>query len=209
MYDPDVARPAGCRAAACRPRRPGGDAARGDLHGPPLRPALRNRGRCILGRETAIQRMVWSDDGWLRTDDGAGFRRSKCRRRSCRNTFSRAPEREDFDSRICLWTFNGCGRRGPRSCSASPPGPAIYAFTAGRRSGSQFRQSLVARRQQAHCYSAETVMEFEPDHFQQWPAWSAITAAPSFTTSTFPTTRIGEARSGDVVPSRSSPVRRL
>ena len=33
--------------------------------------------------------------------------------------------------------------------------------------GSMFRQSLVARRQQAHCYSAITAMEFEPAHFQQ------------------------------------------
>jgi xylan 1,4-beta-xylosidase len=33
--------------------------------------------------------------------------------------------------------------------------------------GSLFRQSLVARRQQAHCFSASTVMEFEPEHFQQ------------------------------------------
>jgi len=30
-----------------------------------------------------------------------------------------------------------------------------------------FKQSLVARRQQAFCYSAETVVEFEPEHFQQ------------------------------------------
>jgi xylan 1,4-beta-xylosidase len=33
---------------------------------------LKNRGRCTLGRETAIQPMVWSDDGWLRTVDGVG-----------------------------------------------------------------------------------------------------------------------------------------
>ncbi len=31
---------------------------------------LANRGRCVLGRETAIQKMVWSPDGWLRTADG-------------------------------------------------------------------------------------------------------------------------------------------
>jgi xylan 1,4-beta-xylosidase len=38
----------------------------------------------------------------------------------------------------------------------------------GRESiGSTFRQSLVARRQQAFCFSAATVIEFEPDHFQQ------------------------------------------
>jgi xylan 1,4-beta-xylosidase len=38
----------------------------------------------------------------------------------------------------------------------------------GRESiGSIFRQSLVARRQQAHCYSASTAMEFDPQHYQQ------------------------------------------
>ncbi len=34
---------------------------------------LRNRGRCTLGRETAIQKMVWGEDGWLRTLDGQGI----------------------------------------------------------------------------------------------------------------------------------------
>ncbi len=33
--------------------------------------------------------------------------------------------------------------------------------------GSVFRQSLVARRQQSHYFSAATVVEFEPEHFQQ------------------------------------------
>jgi xylan 1,4-beta-xylosidase len=33
--------------------------------------------------------------------------------------------------------------------------------------GSHFRQALVARRQQAHNFSARTVAEFEPEHFQQ------------------------------------------
>jgi xylan 1,4-beta-xylosidase len=34
---------------------------------------LPNRGRCTLGRETAIQKMVWGDDGWLHTVDGNGI----------------------------------------------------------------------------------------------------------------------------------------
>src|SRR6185295_9961855 len=38
----------------------------------------------------------------------------------------------------------------------------------GRESiGSPFTQALVARRQQAFCYSAATRMEFEPVHYQQ------------------------------------------
>ena len=31
---------------------------------------LPNRGRCVMGRETAIQPMRWDDDGWLYTLDG-------------------------------------------------------------------------------------------------------------------------------------------
>src|SRR5205085_3645146 len=38
----------------------------------------------------------------------------------------------------------------------------------GRESpGSLFRQALVARRQQAHCYSAGTSVEFEPEYSHQ------------------------------------------
>jgi beta-xylosidase len=33
--------------------------------------------------------------------------------------------------------------------------------------GSVFTQALVARRQQAHCFSASTIVQFEPQHFQQ------------------------------------------
>ena len=33
--------------------------------------------------------------------------------------------------------------------------------------GSQFRQALVARRQQSHSYSASTVVDVDPQHFQQ------------------------------------------
>lgn len=37
---------------------------------------LRNRGRCTLGRETAIQPMVWREDAWLYTRDGEGVPRT-------------------------------------------------------------------------------------------------------------------------------------
>src|SRR5262245_20352251 len=38
---------------------------------------LPNRGRCTLGRETAIQPMVWGKDGWLRTTKGDGVPASR------------------------------------------------------------------------------------------------------------------------------------
>jgi xylan 1,4-beta-xylosidase len=58
----------------------------------------------------------------------------------------------------------------------TPYPEAIFSLTArpgylrlfGRETmGSPFQQSLVARRQQSHCYSASTIIEFEPEHFQQ------------------------------------------
>src|SRR5580765_523395 len=48
---------------------PGGDTYLVYLVGRPLP----NRGRCVLGRETAIQKMAWGEDGWLRTEDGEGI----------------------------------------------------------------------------------------------------------------------------------------
>ena len=131
---------------------------------------LRNRGRCTLGRETAIQPMTWGDDGWLRTTDGDGLpaievpapaglhaAAAPARRRSAR-TSTRDTLPIDFQ-----WL------RTPRpdelfSLRARPGHLRLY----GRETiGSLFRQALVARRQQAHCFSAATRMEFEPEHFQQ------------------------------------------
>jgi xylan 1,4-beta-xylosidase len=46
---------------------------------------LRNRGRCTLGRETAIQKMTWCEDGWLRTTGfGEGIPQVKVAARLCR-----------------------------------------------------------------------------------------------------------------------------
>lgn len=36
---------------------------------------LREKYRCTLGRETAIQKMIWTDDGWLRMADGSNIAR--------------------------------------------------------------------------------------------------------------------------------------
>src|SRR5262245_21718137 len=59
---------------------------------------LRNRGRCTLGRETAIQPMVWSSDGWLRTTDGDGVPESEPSGAGLpTHPFPARPAREDFD----------------------------------------------------------------------------------------------------------------
>jgi xylan 1,4-beta-xylosidase len=127
-----------------------------------------NRGRCILGRETAIQRMVWSDDGWLRTADGAGLPRVEVPAPAlAEHPFPAAAEREEFDSPDLPLDFQWLRSPWPEELFSLTERPGHLRLYGRDTIGSLFRQSLVARRHQAHCYSAETVMEFEPDSFQQ------------------------------------------
>ena len=134
---------------------------------------LPNRGRCTLGRETAIQPMVWGADGWLRTAGGDGIPRVDVPAPSGAPEAGSPPAstaedvREDFEAETLPIDFQWL---------RTPETAGIFSLVArrghlrlfGRESiGSLFTQSLVARRQQAHCFSASTLMEFEPDHYQQ------------------------------------------
>jgi xylan 1,4-beta-xylosidase len=121
---------------------------------------LRNRGRCTLGRETAIQRMVWGDDGWLRTVDGQGLPTSA-------STFPPLFTREEFDTPDLPIDFQWLRSPWPDELFSLTARPGHLRLFGRETPGSLFRQALVARRQQSHCYGASTVLEFEPEHFQQ------------------------------------------
>lgn len=129
---------------------------------------LRNRGRCTLGRETAIQKMVWSDDGWLRTVDGEGAPTAETAAPGLTShTFPALPEREDFNLPRLPIDYQWLRTPWPEEIFSLTARPGHLRLFGRETLGSAFRQSLVARRQQAHCVSASTVVEFEPDHFQQ------------------------------------------
>ena len=159
---------------------PGGETYMVYLCGRPLR----NRGRCVLGRETAIQKVVWGKDDWLRTLDGQGFPTLEtpgpqlppggCATQGGDNEV----EGTVGSSRNthCVYDFAEPGLPIDFQWLRTPWPEDIFSLTArpgflrllGRETiGSLFRQSLVARRQQSHCFSAATVLEFEPEHFQQ------------------------------------------
>ena len=141
---------------------------------------LRNRGRCTLGRETAIQQMIWGKDDWLRTLDGQGLPTLETPAPALRSPRS-SVEEGDLDhaasrSRVFRYDFDDAQLPIDFQWLRTPWPDEIFSLTArpgflrllGRETiGSLFRQSLVARRQQSHCYSASAVIEFEPEHFQQ------------------------------------------
>jgi len=129
---------------------------------------IRNRGRCILGRETAVQEMAWGEDGWLRTADGLGLPSSEVAAPglpAC--PFPGKPVREDFDGPELPLDFQWLRSPWPEELFSLTERPGHLRLFGRESLGSLFRQSLVARRQQSHCYSAATVVEFEPPDYQR------------------------------------------
>lgn len=129
---------------------------------------LRNRGRCVLGRETAIQKMVWSEDDWLRTLDGQGIPTLRTPAPGLpEHTFDRQPARDEFDAPRLPIDFQWLRTPWPDELFSLTARPGFLRLYGRESIGCLFKQSLVARRQQSHCISASTVVEFEPKNFQQ------------------------------------------
>ena len=129
---------------------------------------LHNRGRCVLGRETAIQRMAWSPDDWLRTEDGQGIPVSEVTAPALPpHPFPSDVLREDFDGPRLPTAFQWLRSPFPDELFSLTARPGHLRLYGRETIGSQFRQALVARRQQAFCYSAATAVEVEPQNFQQ------------------------------------------
>lgn len=123
------------------------------------RPVTQKR-RCILGRETALQKAEWRDDGWLYLVDGQlpavevevpGERDSAAFDATKRYNFETPELPSDFQ-----WL------RTPhkdRLFALTNPGLRLF----GRESiGSWNEQSLLARRQEHFEYRAETEVSFDP-----------------------------------------------
>jgi xylan 1,4-beta-xylosidase len=129
---------------------------------------LPNRGRSPLGRETAIQPMAWGDDGWLRTTDGAGVPQAEVPAPALPpHPFPTPPAREEFDARSLPIAFQWLRSPWPEELFSLTARPGHLRLVGRETLGSLFRQALVARRQQAHCYGASTMLEFEPANYQQ------------------------------------------
>lgn len=127
-----------------------------------------NRGRCTLGRETAIQKVIWGEDGWPRTLDGSGDPTLETPAPNVpEQAWPSTPVREDFDGADLPNDFQWLRTPYPDEIFSLTARPGFLRLFGRESLGSVFRQALVARRQQAHCYSAATALDFEPAHFQQ------------------------------------------
>jgi xylan 1,4-beta-xylosidase len=129
---------------------------------------------CVLGRETAIQRLVWRDDDWPALDTGNRFpSRSVAAPNLPAHPFATEPVRDEFDAAALGPHWNSL--RVPMDQSwLSLTDRAGHLRLHGRESMmSLFEQSLVARRQQHLRCSASTLLDFQPQSFHQMAGLAA------------------------------------
>jgi Beta-xylosidase len=136
-------------------------------------------GRAILGRETAIQRIVWQD-GWPRLAHGTNLPSDTCEVPELPlQPWPRAPARDDFDAETLSldWQAPRVAISDIASLSARKGFLRLY----GRESiVSLFEQALVARRQTSFHIEASTCVEFSPRSFQQMAGLVAFYSTDNF-----------------------------
>lgn len=128
----------------------------------PLLPHL----RCVRGRETAIQRMRWTEDGWLRTDSGCILAQESVQESNLSVCpLPPLPTHDDFDAPALA-----LGYYTPRIDMASfisltaRPG---YIRLRGQESFcTQNRTSILARKLTSLNVRVTTRMEFQPEVYQ-------------------------------------------
>lgn len=121
-----------------------------------------------MGRETAIQRVEWGEDGWLRLADEDSAPALEVAMSGVMQKPPAHTEHYDFKPATLPDVFQWLRTPYPERLFSLTERPG-YLRLFGRESvGSWFEQALVARRQDSiHC-SAETTLTFEPEDIQQF-----------------------------------------
>lgn len=128
---------------------------------------LPSRGRCTLGRETAIQKMQWTDDGWIRLENGCNKPQVIVPApKLTEHKWKAENTRDDFNSEKLNINFQFLRVPLYEDTLSLKERPGFLRLRGKESLNSYHTQALVARRQQSFFYTAETRLEFEPDSFQ-------------------------------------------
>jgi len=137
------------------------------LCGRPLKSDTEPKLRCMLGRETAIQRCYWTDDEWLRVE-GGNAPSLYCEAPDLpEHEFAPEPVRDDFDCDELGVHFSTLRVPAGTSWLSLKERPGCLRLKGRESLASLHEQSLVARRLTSFKYQVTTYVEFEPESFQQ------------------------------------------
>lgn len=138
-------------------------------------------GRSVLGRETALQKITWDEQGWPRLAQGGVLPAVEVPGPGLPSQpWPELPARDDFNQPTLGVQWQSLRLPlGPEQCSLTErPG---WLRLKGRESiVSKFDQTLVARRQRAFHVVASTALEFSPDTFQQMAGLVAFYSTDNF-----------------------------
>jgi xylan 1,4-beta-xylosidase len=124
--------------------------------------------RCVLGRETCLQRVEWRD-GWLRL--AAGGTKPQDSLPSPKGLswqpWPALPGRDDFDSGKLDVRWSSLRQPAAESWLSLTERPGWLRLRGRDSLFSLFTQSLITRRVQHFQFTAETCLEFSPSNFTQ------------------------------------------
>ncbi|PRO67315.1 glycoside hydrolase family 43 protein [Alkalicoccus urumqiensis] len=123
---------------------------------------------CTLGRETSIQKVVWTDDGWLRLAHGGHFPQAETEAPDLPEVkVDKEPVRDDFNTDVLGGAWNSLRiPADPSWCSLDDRPGHLRLY--GRESlSSVHHQSLIARRQTHFACRVQTSVDAVPEDFQQ------------------------------------------
>lgn len=130
---------------------------------------LTPRGNCPLGRETALQQIEWID-GWPRLSNGS------CHPEMMVELPDTGIPQETDHSEIVCFSPEKPFEPSLKTLRAPLIPETDYSLTArpgwlrlfgGQSLSSHHKQTMLARRWQSFCFTAETELEFQPQNFQQ------------------------------------------
>jgi xylan 1,4-beta-xylosidase len=124
--------------------------------------------RSPLGRETAIQKCVWGEDGWLRLAQGGPVPAVEVPAPGGAETVAKpALIRRDFGGPELPPEFQWLRTPCPERLFSLTERPGFLRLYGRESIGSWFEQALVARRQEHFVLRFETELAFAPTTFQQ------------------------------------------
>jgi len=129
------------------------------------RPALPQL-RCVLGRETALQKMEWTSEGWLRLSAGGNLAQTRVPEPDLPAApWPPEPGRDDFDGPLSPhWASPRCF---VDETWVSRDRPGCVGLRGRESLFSPFQPSVLARRVQHLDFTAATRLVFDPRRFQE------------------------------------------
>ena len=122
--------------------------------------------RCTLGRETAIQKMKWTDDGWLRMADGSNLAKEYVEESKLpEHKVSQIPSFDDFDSEELGLQYYA-PRIIPSSFADVKARPGYVRIRGQESRCSLNKVSILARKLTSVYATVTTKMEFKPEVHQ-------------------------------------------